>query len=184
MSDRDVEVELARLRGDQRPPSNAIRLSVEDALRFRSEGNIPDEMERCLRLVLSDAEKPFERRRLDFEPDLHSAPTWRREGSRPVTLIPLPSDVGKDPRPDDWRWSDDPAMRALEEEWSLSGRVGGLVIPAEFRGFLFKTIAALRGEGRELSIDSVCSSLARWLSPSEVERIRSALLVASSGLDE
>ncbi len=180
MSDRDVEIEIARFRGEDRPASNASPLSIPDALEFRAAGNIPDEMGRCLRIVLSDEEMPFEKRRLDFEPDLHAAPTWRREGSRPVTLIPLPSGAGKEVKPEEWRWSDDPAMQALEDEWTRTGGAGGLVIPAEFRGFLFKTIATLQDEGREVTIDSVCSSISRWLSPSDVDRIRSALVTRSA----
>ncbi len=178
MSDRDVEIEVARLRGEPRDASGALALSVDEALAYRSRGNIPDELGRSLRLVLSDATTTFEQRRLDFEPDLHAAPTWRRQGSRTVTLIPLPRD--KASKPDDWEWRDDPAMLGSEEEWSRTGRVGDLAIPADIRGFLFKTIVALRSADQEITIDSVCSSIARWLQPSDVERIRNALIEANS----
>lgn len=182
MSDRDVEIELARLKGEPRNASSALSLSVEEALAYRSAGNVPDGEGRSLRLVLSDEETSFEKRRLVFEPDLHAAPTWRREGSRPVTLIPLPR--ARASKPHDWQWSDEPAMKRLEDEWTRTGSAAGVKVPADLRGFLFKTIAALQASNQEITIESVCSSIARWLRPSDVARIRDALLEAESASSE
>lgn len=182
MSVEDLETELARFRGEDRPPSNAQPLSIEEALDYRNNGNLPDESGRSLRLVLrvDDASDlaNLDRKRLAFEPDYLEAPSWRREGSKPVNVVPLrPPDL---PGPSATPWVDDPEMSALEEEWSRSGAVDGVVIPAEFRSFIYKTIALLRSANREVTVDSISDSIARWLHPAQAERVRDALAEANS----
>lgn len=178
MSTADLERELARWRDPASgvSPSNALPLSVEEALAYRDAGNVPDEHGRTLRLVLfaGDLEevRALGRRRLQFEPDYHSAPTWRREGSAPVNVVPLRSPAATgDPSP--WWESDDVA--ALEAEWRATGRVAGLVVPAEYRGFVLKTVAGLRDAGLPVDVDSVAASLARWLSAEQVAEITAAM---------
>ena len=184
MSAADLEVELRAWREPDAhvPPSEAIAMSVEDALARRNAGNLPDERDRSLRLllVIEKVEPGFiERERSRFEPDFHDAPDWRREGSKPVNVVPLrPPGVGQGNVPE--RWSDDPTMGELEEEWSASGAVSGLVIPEEWRGFVFKTIASLRDSGRDVTVDSIADSVARWLAPEEAERLRDALREANA----
>ena len=184
MSAADLEVELRAWREPDAdvPPSEAIAMSVEDALARRNAGNLPDEQDRSLRLLLViEKVEPghIERERRRFEPDFHDAPVWRREGSKPVNVVPLllPG-VAERNAPE--RWSDDPTMGKLEEEWSASGAVSGLVIPEEWRGFVFKTIASLRDSGRDVTVDSIADSVARWLAPEEAERLRDALREANA----
>lgn len=184
MSAADLEVELRawRDRGAEVPPSDAVALGIQEALAFRDRGNLPDERGRTLRLILVvDRSEPglIERERLRFEPDFHEAPTWRREGSRPVNVIPLPIPDASDKEPLE-AWWEDPAMGALEAEWRSTGGVGGLAIPEEWRGFAFKTISSLRASGREVTVDSIADSVARWLAPGEVERLRAALREANA----
>ena len=179
MSATDLEVELRAWRepGAAFPPSSSVALGTEEALSIRDDGNLPDEHGRTLRLVLIvDRSEPglIERERLRFEPDFHEAPEWRREGSKPVNVVPLsPAGAGRREPLDAW-W-EDPAMGALEEEWRGSGAVAGLSIPEEWRGFVFKTISSLRAAGREVTVDSIADSVARWLAPEEVARLRTAL---------
>lgn len=181
MSVDDLELELARHRHLDKalPPSHAVRLSVEEALAYRNAGNLSDELDRSLRLVLRiDRPEDFRglhRRRLDFEPDYHSAPTWRREGSRPVNVVPL-RDPGLAGGIDAW-W-EDPAIAELERRWQESGRVEGIAIPGEYRSFVYKTVVALRDAGRPVTVDSICDSIARWL-PGEAETVRAALRAAN-----
>lgn len=176
MSTTDLERELARWRGAEAPASNAIALSVEDALAYRNAGNLPDAQGRTLRLVLFardlDEVRALGRKRLDFEPDYHSAPEWRREGSAPVNVVPLRGpDVAGDPSP--WWESDDVA--ALEDEWRDTGRIAGLAVPAEYRGFILKTVVSLREADIPVDADSVAASLARWLAPEHVREITNAI---------
>ena len=178
MSTADLEIELRRWRSPDEdiPSSNAVALSVEQALAYRDAGNLPDELDRSLRLVLvaSDARqvKSLATKRALYEPDFHSPPTWRREGSRPVNVVPLRSPgTSIDAGP----WWEDPDMAELESEWSRTGRVGDLAIPAEYRGFVFKTVVALREVGFPVGVDSIADSIERWLPPSEAAEIRAAL---------
>src|SRR3712207_1512564 len=95
MSAADLETELHRWRHPEEdlPPTRAEPLSMEAALAYRNAGNIPDEHDRSLRLVLhvrDAAELTYlQQKRLDYEPDFHEAPEWRREGSKPVNVVPL-----------------------------------------------------------------------------------------------
>src|SRR5207247_1162866 len=92
MATRDLEIELARFRnpGAHLPESNARPLSVDEALAYRASGNLPDKQGRTLRLVLHVEDEAalaaIDAKRAVFEPDFHSAPTWRREGSKPVNV--------------------------------------------------------------------------------------------------
>ncbi|HEX2295472.1 MAG TPA: hypothetical protein VHN37_09205 [Actinomycetota bacterium] len=182
MSTADLEKELARWRDPAAADdtSNALALSVEDALAYRDAGNLPDEEGRTLRLVLFardlDEVRALGRKRLEFEPDYHSAPRWRREGSVPVNVVPLRSPgVAGDPSP----WWESREMAELESEWRSTGRVAGLAVPAAYRGFVLKTVVALREAGVTVDRDSVASSLARWLSPEQVREITDAMRAAT-----
>ena len=179
MSAHDLEIELRRWREPEAEveSSNAKPLEVEEALAYRNAGNVPDDLGRSLRLVLhvNDAAELsyLQQKRLAFEPDFHDAPTWRREDSKPVNVVPLRrSDVrgagGK-------AWWDDPQVARLEEEWARSGMVEGMYVPGEIRSFVYKTVLSLRSAGREITPDSVADSIARWLSPDEAAEIRDAL---------
>lgn len=178
MSVRDLEIELARRRGEDRPASNAKALPTEEALDFRTQGNLPDELGRTLRLVLridSPADlKSLDAKRLLYEPDFHRAPTWRREGSKPVNVVPLTAPDVASPQPRSW-WND-PEMAQLESEWRETGAIEGVRLPAEYRSFIYKTVALLRKTGTEISVRSISDSIARWLSPEEAARIRESLL--------
>ena len=178
MSTRDLEIELRRWRGDEdAPPSNALALPLEDALAYRNGGNVPDELDRTLRLVLHVNDPSdltyLQDKRLAFEPDFHDAPTWRRDGSRPVNVVPLRSDTATGPGLEAW-WDDD-AIAALEQEWRRSGRVAGVVVPAEYRAFVYKTVLSLRAAGRPVTKRTIVASIARWLAPEDVERVAAAL---------
>lgn len=181
MSSAEIEAELARLRDPLRAPSGARRLATEEALARRDAGNRPDERGRSLRLVLHN-DRPgvpgaVEARRLAFEPDYHDAPRWRRPGSVPVTVVPLPVAARRAP-PESWL--DDPALAALESEWLATGAIAGLVIPGELRGFVFKTVLALRAGGKEVSARTVSDSIARWVPPRIADEIRAALTRANA----
>ena len=182
MSPRDVEIELRRLRsGVETEPSHAVPLEMRAALRYRDEGNLPDELDRSLRLVLyveSAADLlALDRKRARFEPDHHEAPRWRRPGSRPVNVIPVrkhdiaPRSIGT--------WLDDEDVGAMERRWLVDGTVAGIRVPAEYRSFVYKTALALEASGRAVTISSITDSLERWLPPEDVERIRSALEAAN-----
>jgi hypothetical protein len=180
MSTSELERELGRWRGVDPSPSQAIRLSNEEALRLRNAGNIPDEHGRTLRLVIHiDSPEPglVEKKRLLFEPDYHDAPSWRREGSAPVNIVPLRTTP---PEAEASQWWDDPALAALEAEWADRGTVAGLAVPRAYRGFVFKTVLALKAAGRPITADTVADSIARWVSPPEAEEIRSALVDANA----
>ena len=87
MSTGELERTLRAWReGDAGLSVGGFALSITEALAFRNAGNIPDEQGRTLRLVLvvednSDLES-LSSKRLTYEPDFHSAPSWRRPGSR------------------------------------------------------------------------------------------------------
>lgn len=178
MSTSDLEKELARWRdpGAAAPPSNAVALSVEAALAYRNAGNVPDEHGRTLRLVLFardlDEVRALGKKRAAYEPDYHDAPAWRREGSVPVNVVPLRlPGVAGDPSP----WWESADVADLEAEWRRTGRVAGLPVPAEYRGFVLKTVVALREAGRPVDVDSVGASLERWLSPEQAREISDAM---------
>ncbi|CAN5763578.1 hypothetical protein BH18ACT15_BH18ACT15_12840 [soil metagenome] len=138
MSVGDLELELARLRSPRAelPPSNAKRLSVKDALARRAAGNLPDELGRTLRLVLEAASAEelsnLHVKRLSYEPDFHDAPRWRREGSKPVNVVPLRRS-GIEAR-SLGTWLEDPELQLLEEEWRRTGCIAGMRVPGEYRG--------------------------------------------------
>lgn len=178
MSTTDLERELARRRDPAAdvPASNALPLSVEDALAYRNAGNLPDDLGRTLRLVLVartlDEVRALGRKRSLYEPDYHAAPAWRREGSAPVNVVPLRSpDVAGDPSP----WWESSDVAELEAEWEATGRIGGLAVPAEYRGFVFKTVLSLREAGIPVDADTVADSISRWLGPQQAEEVRAAL---------
>lgn len=183
MSTRDLEKELARWRDPDSAvtPSNAVALSIDEALAYRDAGNLPDELGRTLRIVLLardlDEVRSLGRKRALFEPDYLDPPTWRRPGSAPVNVVPLRSpDVAGDPSP----WWESSDVAELEEEWRRTGRIAGLAVPAEFRGFVLKTVVSLREAGRPVDADSVAGSLARWLSPEQVSEVTEAIDAAGS----
>jgi hypothetical protein len=186
MSTSDLERELARRRHPSSglPPSQAERLSVEDALAYKRRGNLPDAHGRSLRLVLEidgdDRLKRLSELRSKYEPDYHEAPTWRRPGSKPINVVPLRATglASNAPLP----WWEDPAIAELEERWRATGEVHGVVVPQEFRGFVYKTALALRAAAKEVSVTSICDSIERWLPVEEAGRIR-AVLERANGLD-
>jgi hypothetical protein len=146
-------------------------------LAFRDAGNLPDAEGRTLRLVLTidDAAElsALDEKRLFYEPDHHEAPRWRTSGSKPVHVVPLrdPDVVGVDEA-----WWEDADMSRVVEEWEETGAVGGLIIPADLRGLLFKTVLALQKAGVEVTPASVADSLSRWLDPAQAADIRARLL--------
>ena len=155
-------------------------ISVEEALRIRNAGNLSDEDERTLRLVLLVDREPLDKKRLRYEPDYHRAPEWRREGSRPVNVVPLRT--ADAPPPDAGPWWESPRVEELEEEWRRSGTVAGFDVPAAYRSFVFKTVIALQDAGDDVTPSSVADSVARWVSPEDAETIRNAL--TKKGPDE
>lgn len=186
MSTADLEKELARWRdpSSATPPSNALPLEVPEALAYRDAGNLPDDLGRTLRLVLVaetlDDVRSLGRKRALFEPDYHAAPGWRREGSAPVNVVPLrAADVKGDPAP----WWESSDVAGLEAEWEATGEIAGLTVPAEYRGFVFKTVLSLRDAGLPVTADSVADSIARWLPREQAEDIRSALGRVDSARD-
>ncbi|MEA2516558.1 MAG: hypothetical protein QOG16_396 [Actinomycetota bacterium] len=176
MSAADIELELKRWRDPDADvaPSGAEALSIEEALEFRDAGNVPDDRDRSLRLVLhvnDSAELSYlQQKRLLFEPDFHDAPTWRREGSKPVNVVPLRREGVEGHGGSAW-W-EDPSVADLEEEWSRSGTVAGMRVPADLRSFVYKTVLSLRAAGREVTPGSVADSISRWMPPKEAEQIR------------
>lgn len=175
MSVRDLEIELARHRDPAREEdvSNARRLTTDEALAYRSAGNLPDELDRTLRLVLIVDGEALSQKRLRFEPDFHAAPLWKRDGSRPVNVVPLISADAPPPKVET-PWWEQPDVAPLEAEWQRTGGVGGVAIPAELRSFVLKTIASLRSAGVEVTRRSIVDSVSRWLSPAQVAELREA----------
>ena len=171
MSTPELEKALAAWRnGDD--VEVGIRLTYEDAIRYRNAGNIPDAAGRWLRLVLTvGPNESLEDKRMQLEPDFHEKPSWRRHGSKPVNVVPLRTGGTASPKP--WWEQDD--VRDLEIEWRKTGEVEGLVVPAEYRSFVLKTIASLKHAGAVITPDSVADSIARWLAPEETEEILAAL---------
>lgn len=179
MSTSDLERELANWRSHQAGAtgSHAQPLTTEEALAFRDRGNLPDERGRTLRLVLhvddSHQLANLDRRRIEFEPDYHDAPKWRREGSRPINVVPLRRS-GVAPVTTD-AWWEVPELADLEREYEEYGTAGGVRVPGEYRGFVFKTVLALRSQGREVTSGAISDSIARWLSDDDAARIARAM---------
>ncbi len=183
MSVRDLEIELAALREPARAgDSNAIRLSVTEAIDFRDRGNLPDVQGRTLRLVLELDDEPLSTKRLRYEPDYHAEPSWRREGSKPINVVPIPSPRRRPERAPApaTEWWEQPDVAELESEWQRTGAVRGLQVPGDYRSFVLKTIASLDGAGIDISVESVTASMSRWLSPEQVSEIREALAEANA----
>jgi hypothetical protein len=178
MSPEDLEIELKRWRepGSVTSSSNAQPLSTEAALAHREKGNLPDALGRSLRLVIhvpADAGPGYvEKQRARFEPDFHDAPTWRREGSKPINVVPLRAARAASKRE---AWWDDPEIAALEQEWRAHGTVAGMNVPGEYRSFVYKTVVALRAADKEVTARTVSDSVARWLGSAEAEALRTAL---------
>ena len=177
MSLPELERELARFRGEAIPPSGAPKLTIDEALAYRAAGNLPDPHGRSLRLVLhvTDAGDPasLQSKRLLYEPDFHEPPTWRREGSKPVNVVPLKG-PGVPPIADD-PWWERPELRTLEEEWARSGTVHGVEVPAPYRGFVYKTALSLRAAGIEVTAEALVDSISRWVPARDAEELRRAL---------
>lgn len=180
MSVRDLEIELARLREPDAASitSHAEPLSTEHALAYRDAGNLPDELDRSLRLVLSGPPETLAARRLLFEPDFHEEPRWRRPGSKPVNIVPLPEPrTRREPATASAWWEQDD-VAPLEMEWRRSGTIEGISVPADYRSFVIKTAASLRKAGKEVTVDSILASVARWLAPDQVDELARALRAA------
>ncbi len=177
MNTEELEQELARFRGDRAEPSMALKLTTSEALAYRNAGNLADDHGRRLRLVLRVRDATdlgaLDEKRLAFEPDYHDAPAWRVEGSKPVNVVPL-RDPGIEPVTAD-AWWEQPEVAALESEWRKLGAIDGVPIPADYRGFVFKTILSLRAAGRPITRDSIVASIARWLDPSTTSEVSAAL---------
>ena len=173
MNLRDVEKLLAAWRASDLSKDFGVALTNDEALEIRDAGNIPDARDRSLRLVFFVDDEPLERKRLRFEPDFHRAPSWRRQGSRPVHIVPLRKGVvgAGDERP----WWELPRVGELEEEWRDSGKVAGIAVPAEYRSFVFKTVIALQDAEEEVTEASIAASIARWLPPADAQRIAESL---------
>ena len=173
MSTSELEEALSAWRSSDREHEAGIRLSIEEALALKQQGNVPDAEGRTLRLVLYVDGEPLERKRLRFEPDLHEEPTWRTSESRPINVVPLRTGAveaaGETP------WWELPRVRELEAEWRETGGVAGVEVPAAYRSFVFKTVIALQDAGVTVTADSIGASIARWLSPEDAARVRSAL---------
>ncbi len=179
MNTSELERVLAEWRRGSEPsvPPGVRQLFVAEAMAYRNAGNLPDEQERSLRLVLhvsDDDVAHVAQRRLVFEPDFHDAPVWKKPGSRSVNVVPLRTSGADGTRMGSGPWWEEPGLQGLEEEWARTGMVAGLRVPADYRGFVFKTVVALRGAGRDITADSVADSIARWL-PDGAETIRAAL---------
>ncbi|MGH2735274.1 MAG: hypothetical protein ACRDKZ_06830 [Actinomycetota bacterium] len=183
MSTADLERELARRRAPvpDLPPSNARPLEIEDALNFRNAGNLPDDFDRTLRLVLliEDAAQleRLEAKRMRYEPDFLDQPTWRRAGSKPVNVVPLR--VGEISPGARGPWWEDARMAELEAEWRRDGTAGGVRVPGEYRGFVFKTVAALSAAGRPVTVESIVGSISRWVPDEDAAAIAEALRAAN-----
>lgn len=174
--------ELERFLKDGGPRLHeATKLSIEDALSYRNAGNLPDETDRSLRLVLhvrsANDLKNLQARRLVFEPDFHDAPEWRRPGSRPVNVVPLRIGEFEVRGVDAW-WEDED-LQGLEEEWSSGGSVRGVRVPASYRGFVYKTVLELERAGLRVTARAIADSVARWLPPDQAEELRRVLLEAN-----
>jgi hypothetical protein len=182
MSTTELEGVLARHRGGTFLSDEPRKLSVAEALEIRNAGNVPDAEGRSLRLVLHvENEKQLQElhvERLRFEPDFHDAPGWRREGSKPVNVVPLRTDRFTG-RSSAGAWWEDERMGELEARWREKGVISGVRIPAEYRGFVYKTIASLEDAGRAVTVQAIADSIARWLDPRDARSVRDALEAAN-----
>lgn len=182
MSVAELEGELARRRdpGSGIAPCGAPKLSIEQALAHRNAGNLPDEHGRTLRLVLVvDGLEPgaIERKRLAYEPDYQEAPRWRRPGSVPINVVPLGTTVAATSSPG--AWFEEPSVAALEAQWRATGAVEGVRVPSELRGFVYKTVLALKDAGKQITVDAIAASVARWLTPEDAAAIAAGLADAN-----
>lgn len=177
-----LERELRRFRTGEGPAGENVEpLTIEQALAYRNAGNVPDELGRTLRLVLHvgdrDALESLDAKRLHYEPDHLDAPTWRREGSKPVNVVPFRSpEVRGAPR----AWWEDERMAEFEREWAQTGMVAGVTVPGEWRSFVYKTVAALTDAGRPVTVDSIVGAIERWVTPDQAAEIRLSLERANS----
>lgn len=178
MNTSELEHELTRHRGASAPPSTAIALTVDEALDYRSRGNLPDGAGRTLRLVLHIASradlKALDAKRLVFEPDFHHHPRWRKQGSAGINIVPLR--INELEPATETAWWEDPELSSLEREWADTGKVAGLNVPGSYRGFIYKTVLALKRAGEPITADAVAGSVARWLPEAEAETLRVSLL--------
>ena len=179
MSVPELERELALWKNGE-APGPVERLTLDQALAFRDAGNVPDARGRSLRLVLHVSSRSdlagLDEKRREWEPDYLDAPTWRREGSKPVNVVPLRlAEVEGWPQ----AWWEDADVGPLEKEWARDGTVGGVTVPGELRGFVFKTVIELRAAGRDVSVDAIVASVARWLKAEDMERFERALKEAN-----
>jgi hypothetical protein len=186
MNTHELELEIARHRGEDVPPSSAIPLSISEALAYRNRGNTPDGAGRTLRLVLHiqnrDELKKLGLKRIRFEPDHHERPDWRRPGSVPVNVVPLRVDeLGP---PHEGAWWEDPELSELENEWRVTGMVAGIKVSGARRGFIFKTVLSLRAAGLAITPESVANSVARWVPQTEAVALRNELIAANSSTDQ
>lgn len=181
MSTRELEQLLAAWRASDRDAEFGLPLTVEQALQFRNEGNVPDEHDRSLRLVLFVDDEPLEQKRLRYEPDYHQAPVWRGVDSRPVNVVPLRDDRTKRTK-EHPPWWELPRVKELEEEWRRTGVVAGVQVPADYRSFVFKTVIALQDAGEPVTAESISASIARWLSPEDAAKLRESLQAKGPGI--
>lgn len=179
MNTREVEQLVAAWRSSGAQADLGVPLSIEEALTVRNGGNLPDDNERSLRLILFVDDEPIEQKRLRFEPDFHRAPEWRREGSRPVNVVPLRAGAGR--AGGDSPWWELPRVKELEAEWRTTGTVAGIEVPADYRSFVFKTVIALQDAREPVTPDTIGDSIARWLSPEDARRIRESLKTKGPG---
>jgi hypothetical protein len=186
MNTEELELELARYRGEDVPASSAIPLSIDEALGYRNRGNTPDGAGRTLRLVLHvqnrDELKKLGLKRLIYEPDHHERPDWRGPRSVPVNVVPLRVDELGPAHESGW-W-EDPDLSELESEWRATGEVGGIKVSRERRGFVFKTVLSLRAAGKAITPESVANSVARWLPEAEATALHAELMTANSSADQ
>lgn len=180
MSTGELEQLLAAWRSSDRDAEFGSPLTIDQAIELRNAGNIPDDQDRSLRLVLFVEDEPLEQKRLRYEPDYHQAPVWRRDGSRPVNVVPLRG-VDHPPAIDHPPWWELPRVKELEEEWTRTGSVAGVQVPAEYRSFVFKTVIALQDAAQPVTAESISDSIARWLSPEDAAKVRESLHAKGPG---
>lgn len=180
MSTHELEQLLAAWRSSDRDAEFGTPLTVEQAIECRNAGNVPDEHDRSLRLVLFVDDEPLEQKRLRYEPDYHEAPLWRGPDSKPVNVVPLrgAEDSRSEARPPWWEL---PRVKELEEEWRRTGAVAGVEVPADYRSFVFKTVIALQSAGQPVTAESISDSIARWLSPQDAAKVRQSLQAKGPG---